>query len=688
MLGKQWLSSSLLLATSLLPQTNCEQEIFSKTSNSSLLWGPYRPNLYFGLRPRLPKSILTGLLWARVEDYQSVQNNCRYTCEQNAGMEGYGWESYDPRTGGTQVIYDKENGVDITTSFVKFGEGEGWGARISGKPREDAVPGAMGGDVKTAVWFTVGAEGLGSVVNVEDGEKGEERGFEGDVVLEGSSLELGEYKIVVKEEKGNEHPVHTHPSYEEKPLDRTLVHSIQVAEDALFQAKAILFNSLKMTVDGYLEQYTQERMPPPFQTYTIQNKPGQGNFHVIQKTFEGAFSFDVLFSTTSTPPTSADLTKALKSTNTAFDEKYLDIHKPQSPFTSSKYLQFSKSMFSNLIGGIGYFHGDQLIDRSYAPEYDEENEGFWREAEEARSRNAQKLEGPYELFTSIPSRPFFPRGFLWDEGFHLLPILDWDAELVMQILSSWFGTMDEDGWIPREQILGNEARTKVPVEFQVQYPHYANPPTLFMVLEGILDKLSAKDDALPETTKAWLEKLYPLLQRNFDWYKRTQWGDIKTYDREAFSSKEGYRWRGRTPRHILTSGLDDYPRAQPPHPGELHVDLISWMGLMSRTLRKIAKVVGEDDDEKKYAKVEEAIGKNVGDLHWSVKDHAYCDATVDDYEESVHVCHKGEFGYCYDCEGGDLLTMCDRIYFPLPIHDRLTEARQRTPKRRPGLNLQ
>ena len=77
---------------------------------------------------------------------------------------------------------------------------------------------------------------------------------------------------------------------------------------------------------------------------------------------------------------------------------------------------------------------------------------------------------------------------MWDEGFHLLPIVDWDPELVMPILSSWFNTMDEDGWIAREQILGSEARSKVPVQFQVQYPHYANPPTLFMVIEALVDK--------------------------------------------------------------------------------------------------------------------------------------------------------------------------------------------------------
>ena len=125
-----------------------------------------------------------------------------------------------------------------------------------------------------------------------------------------------------------------------------------------------------------------------------------------------------------------DVTKAIKTSAESFSNRFTKILAPMAPYKTPKYQVFAKSMISNLLGGIGYFYGDSITDRSYAPEYEEENEGFWEETAEARGRDgAHKLEGPTELYTSIPSRPFFPRGFLWDEGFHLLPIADWDMDL-------------------------------------------------------------------------------------------------------------------------------------------------------------------------------------------------------------------------------------------------------------------
>ncbi|KIV99073.1 uncharacterized protein PV09_09180 [Verruconis gallopava] len=633
---------------------------FERASNQSLLWGPYRPNLYFGVRPRIPESLTMGLLWARVEDYVSVQDNFRYTCEQHDGMAGYGWEKYDPRHGGVQTIHDVGNELDLTTYFYKDtsagDKGGNWGARIKGVPR----PGASE-NLKSTVIFNINMDGQPGVFNNLEIQRDVEEGtswFLGDVTLKGETPNLGSFKVSITGDRVsgiNRHPLHAHPSGQQKSLDRTLVNSKVLTPETLWQSKPLLFALMKQQIDEYIETYGRDNLPPPYQLYTLKPEPGHGNVHFVQKVFEGEFEFDILFSSEASGKelTSAALTAGIESVTKSFDRRFDAIFKPQAPFTADEYYKFSKALFSNLLGGIGYFYGDWKVDRSYSPEYEEENEGFWEEAAEARARAGFSIEGPSELFTSIPSRPFFPRGFLWDEGFHLMPILDWDVELTLQIVKSWFSLMDDDGWIAREQILGPEARSKVPEEFQVQYPHYANPPTLFLILAEFTDKLTngaTKDvtdaEYAPQflnkdIASAYLRELYPLLKRHYEWFRRTQKGEISAYDRKAANSKEAYRWRGRTERHCLTSGQDDFPRAQPPHPGELHVDALAWVGVMSSSMEKISNFLGMDEDAELFRKHLGDVKANLLQLHWSEKAGIFCDATIDEFEEHVHVCHNG-----------------------------------------------
>ena len=154
-------------------------------------------------------------------------------------MAGYGWDSYDPRTGGRQTIHDAGNGIDITTDFVKFvdrgSNGGSWGARIKGTPRDDAPS-----NLKTTVVFYAAVEGFGTL-EVQDASAGDhaDTGFEGEVKIGGQTVELGDFSIVVTEGKGD-HPEHTHPSAPDDPLDKTRVHSLQLPDAAIWQAKCTL----------------------------------------------------------------------------------------------------------------------------------------------------------------------------------------------------------------------------------------------------------------------------------------------------------------------------------------------------------------------------------------------------------------------------------------------------------------
>jgi mannosyl-oligosaccharide glucosidase len=90
----------------------------SKSLNESLLWGTYRSNLYFGLRTRDPKSLLTGIMWNSIYS----PRNLRHWCEQGE-LVRYGWIRHDGRNYGSQVLLDR-GGFALSTDFLKVSGGQ------------------------------------------------------------------------------------------------------------------------------------------------------------------------------------------------------------------------------------------------------------------------------------------------------------------------------------------------------------------------------------------------------------------------------------------------------------------------------------------------------------------------------------------------------------------------------------
>lgn len=371
----------------------------------------------------------------------------------------------------------------------------------------------------------------------------------------------------------------------------------------LDQLKDVLQNGLKV------EAWDKARTIPYFTSTgrrVPRDVPGP-NFIIKEVTAQLPFTIEVAFQSGSVLNRGQLLagdafTSAIQSKVAEFNEKFEAVFQLKQKGYTEKEIEFAKSAMSNMVGGIGYFYGQSLVQSKY----NNEPVLYW--------------EAP--LYTAVPSRPFFPRGFLWDEGFHNLLISMWDPDISKDILGHWLDLLNVEGWIPREQILGFEARAKVPAEFVVQRNTNANPPTLFLPIQKLI-----KDMIKNKTTKdlSYLEALFPRLKIWFDYYNTTQTGKLSST----------YYWHGRDPTVTkqlnpltLASGLDDYPRASHPSGEERHVDLRCWIALASGVMADIAKTLGKD--YKAYEATHEMLTDNakLDELHWSPTGKQYSDYGV------------------------------------------------------------
>lgn len=522
-----------------------------------MFWGSYRPGNYFGMKTRDAHSLVMGLMWYFPRQLLGGGKGIRHWCDSGDNLAKYGWTKHDGRTFGIQEIYD--GAFKLETSFIKTGEGKNggeWSARVAVTNTSSAME-----DI-SLIWYTA----------LDDKTNGWIQAVDAEVTgVGGETVGLGKFLL----------SFHTNG----KIIKQSYVSTVGPGLHAL---KETIQNYVRLVprTTGSTEKtlaLVGEALVDP------QGNKLEPNFIATQVTVRAPFTLDITYRSINGDPLEGLLdqkpddfdvlvednyTKKLQEKSDEFSAKFEEKFRLKGKGYSESNVTFAESALSNLVGGIGYFYGSSRVQSGFT----REPVPYWKAP----------------LYTAVPSRSFFPRGFLWDEGFHGLLIGMWDLDIELDIINHWFDLMNVEGWIPREQILGVEALAKVPEEFVTQRNTNANPPTFFLTLKMLLNRYKT-DMIVSKNRLANLQRLYPRLQAWFSWFNTTQKGEVPG----------SYRWRGRdelTVRELnpktLTSGLDDFPRASHPNKDERHLDLRCWIALAAGVMADLAKIL--DRSAEKY----------------------------------------------------------------------------------------
>ncbi|XP_016568329.2 mannosyl-oligosaccharide glucosidase GCS1 [Capsicum annuum] len=561
--------------------------MFQGDHRESLYWGTYRPQVYFGVRARTPQSLVAGLMWLGVKNGRYFM---RHVCQDSDELKQYGWTSHNGRDYGHQFLIEQK--MTLTTHFLKSkdrgsGYGGDWAVRIGVQSDESMSDEEM---LNTAHLFFYVADESGKGLTLGSGVSD----IHGDSILaSGSRSDIGNWQLHLFSEDVSG----VHYSGFKTPH----IHNLSDVVQANLAVQARKF--------GHLLLSDLSDDSPNILVFQISARiPLKADIVLLS----GTSARDSRVEERASRLKGTSLTSLLSEKQNEFDNKF------KKSFSLSDELGLDpvtvgKAALGNMLGGIGYFFGQSKIS---LPSTSTLNAG-----------DNSVLYWPAELYTAVPSRPFFPRGFLWDEGFHQLLIWRWDIYISLDIIGHWLDLMNIDGWIPRELILGAEALSKVPEEFVLQHPTNGNPPTLFLTLRDLISKLKKEKFAATETRdiSVFLDRAFVRLEAWFKWFNTTQAG----------KERGSYYWHGRdtsTTRELnpktLSSGLDDYPRASHPNGDERHVDLRCWMHLAADSMHSIAELLKMDKDiQQEYSLTAKLLSdfEVLNQMHLDAANGAYCD---------------------------------------------------------------
>lgn len=462
------------------------QVIQKNSLTDQTLWGTYRPGAYLGLRTKEPLgkgSVAAGLMWYTQQNLMRTGSidSIRHMCDNAHENLIYGYVEHDTVNYGHQVINDgKDNGFTLQTIFLRpnygntdtssSGSNADWTTRIIYETNntESSV---------SLVWYVyIDPEENNNSLNNQEYSLSILKGIDEKLYtakIMGSTPSLSDFKMsIIPIESKNADNLSKFTVNINTSTSSSWCSSAALLKQCLARTMVIKQHGVKNLGTGSQiilvnENYNENKQ----HTSNLLN-----NFIAVQVTISHSskkssnsgtefrslsYSLDVAYTQKNkqkhdfqnTSPTLIGDT--FDSMHKEYSNRFRQRFQKTFPITleedtAEKYLllDFAKVTFSNMAGSLGYFYGSSLV-------RDDDND----DEKYVKNSGVSKLDildsvkyWRAGLLTAVPSRSQFPRGFLWDDGFHGLMIGSWSIELQLHILGHWMDLLNHQGWIPREQV--------------------------------------------------------------------------------------------------------------------------------------------------------------------------------------------------------------------------------------------
>jgi mannosyl-oligosaccharide glucosidase len=313
----------------------------------------------------------------------------RHWCDQNDGLLKYGWIAHDGRNFGTHDVYESVlNSYSIRTTWVKRNGGKDGGDwtvrnRFSSFSAEQTP-------IFASAIFYFSTDYTGWI-------KSAKKASPTSSIIIGETKDVGKFKINVEVTQTN-----PDEKFNSVYLDMANGNiSVAVLKESLIHNRYFVMVKTKSEQIKEYIGFRKERHE------TLEDS----NFIAIQISGFLPFEFEVMFESESLreelekekKPAPVELKGGEFDSNVAelhgrFSENFENTFKLREKNLSTSAVIMAQSAFSNLIGGVGYFSGKAIVKSLN----NKEPVHYW----------------PANLYTAVPSRSFFPRGFLWDEGIY------------------------------------------------------------------------------------------------------------------------------------------------------------------------------------------------------------------------------------------------------------------------------